>query len=117
MMSRIIRVIIQNSSYQNINREKVKNREIREIPDLSIVNLLFVFVMGKLKHLIPPAGGGGGLCPPTRDVLPRPVAGGCSDGGVECGGGVSAHPRWAVGVEDSGGVGCCFAACVVVSQQ
>ena len=44
-MSRIIRVIIQNSSYQNKNREEVKNREIRYLPDLSIVNLLSVFVL------------------------------------------------------------------------
>ena len=45
MMSRIIRVIIKNSSYQNINREKVNNREIRFLPDLFIFNLLSVFVL------------------------------------------------------------------------
>ena len=39
-MSRIIRVIIQNSSYQNKNREEVNNREIRYLPDLSIFNFL-----------------------------------------------------------------------------
>ena len=44
-MSRIIRVFIQNSLYQNKNREEVKNREIRYLPDLSIVNLLSVFVL------------------------------------------------------------------------
>ena len=44
-MSRIIKVIIQNTSYQNINREEVKNREIRYIPDLSIFNLLSVFIL------------------------------------------------------------------------
>ena len=31
--------------YQNINREEVKNREIRYLPDVSIVNLLSVFVL------------------------------------------------------------------------
>ena len=36
-MSRIIRVIIQNSLHQNKNREEVKNKEIRYLPDLSIV--------------------------------------------------------------------------------
>ena len=34
-----------NSLYQNKNREGVKNREIRYLPDLSIVNLLSVFVL------------------------------------------------------------------------
>ena len=38
-MSRIIRVIIQNCSHQNKNREEVKNREIRYLPDFSIVIL------------------------------------------------------------------------------
>ena len=33
-MCMIIRVIIQNSLYQNKNREEVKNREIRYLPDL-----------------------------------------------------------------------------------
>ena len=37
-------VIIQNSLYQNKNREEVKNREIRYLPDLSILNLLPVLV-------------------------------------------------------------------------
>ena len=46
-MSRIIRVIIQNSLYQNKNREEVKNREIRYIPDLSVFNLLFVFSVSR----------------------------------------------------------------------
>jgi len=46
-MSRIIRVIIQNSSYQNINREEINNREIRYIPDLSIFNLISVYILGK----------------------------------------------------------------------
>ena len=43
-MSKIIRAIIQNSLHQNKNREEVKNREIRYLPDLSISNLLSVFV-------------------------------------------------------------------------
>ena len=43
-MSRIISVIIQNSLQQNKNREEVKNREIRYLPDLSIFKLLSVFV-------------------------------------------------------------------------
>ena len=43
MISRIIRVIIQNSLHQIKNREKVKNRDIRYLPDLSIFNLLSVF--------------------------------------------------------------------------
>ena len=38
-MSRIIRLLIKNSLHQN------KNREIRYLPDLSIVNLLSVFVL------------------------------------------------------------------------
>ena len=42
-MSRIIRVIIQNYLHQNKNREDVKDREIRYLPDLSIFNLLSVF--------------------------------------------------------------------------
>ena len=41
-MSRMIRVIIQNSSYQMKNREEVKNREIRYIPEFFIFNLLSV---------------------------------------------------------------------------
>ena len=45
MISGIIRVIIQNSSYQNKNRQEVKNREIRYLSDLSIFNLLSVFVL------------------------------------------------------------------------
>ena len=49
-MSRIIRVIIQNSLYQNKNREDVKNREIRYLPDLSIVNLLSVLVQRILNY-------------------------------------------------------------------
>ena len=44
-MSRIISVIIKNSLHQNKNREEVKNREIRCLPDLSIVNLLSVYVL------------------------------------------------------------------------
>ena len=44
-MSRIIRVIFQNSLHQNKDREEVKNREIRYLPDLSIFNLLSVFVL------------------------------------------------------------------------
>jgi len=36
-MSRIIRVIIKNSLHQNKNRDEVKNREIRYLPDLSVV--------------------------------------------------------------------------------
>ena len=43
-MSRIIRVIIPNYLNQNKNREDVKNRGIRYLPDLSIFNLLSVFV-------------------------------------------------------------------------
>ena len=49
-MSRIIRVIIQNSLHQN--REEVKNREIRKIPDPSIIatyliviNLVFIITI------------------------------------------------------------------------
>ena len=49
MMSRIIRVIIQNSLHQNKNREDVNNREIRYLPDLSIFNLLSVFVLIQKK--------------------------------------------------------------------
>ena len=44
-MSRIFRVINQNSLYQNMNKEEVKNREIRYLPDLSILNLFSVFVL------------------------------------------------------------------------
>ena len=44
-MNRIIRLIIQNSLYQNKNREEVENREIRYLPDLSIFNFLSVFVL------------------------------------------------------------------------
>ena len=44
-MIMIIMVIIQNSLHQNKNREDVKNREIRDLPDLSIVNLLSFFVL------------------------------------------------------------------------
>ena len=65
-MSRIIRVIIQNSLHQNKNREKVKNREIRYLPDLSIFNYVLVqrilnyypnypshrLYFGEVKHLI-----------------------------------------------------------------
>ena len=40
----INRVLIQNSLHQNKNREEVKNKEIRHLPDLSIVSLLSVFV-------------------------------------------------------------------------
>ena len=42
-MSRIIRGKIQNSLYQTKNKEEVKNWEIRYLPDLSIINLLFSF--------------------------------------------------------------------------
>ena len=42
-MSRIIRVIIQDSLHQNKNREEVNNREIRYLPDLSIDNLLSLY--------------------------------------------------------------------------
>ena len=38
----MIRVIIQNSSYQNINREEVTNREISYLSDPSIFNLLSI---------------------------------------------------------------------------
>ena len=38
-MSRIIKVSIQNSLHQSKNREEVKNREIRYLPDLSIFNM------------------------------------------------------------------------------
>ena len=38
-------VIIQNSLHQNKNREEVKNREIRYLSDLSIFNLLSVFIL------------------------------------------------------------------------
>jgi len=41
MMSRIIRVIIQNSFHQNKKREE-------EIPDLSISYLLSVFVLAQI---------------------------------------------------------------------
>ena len=51
-MSRIIRVIIQNSLHQNKNRDEVENREIRYVPDISILNLLSVYILGKSKHLI-----------------------------------------------------------------
>ena len=44
-MSRIIRAIIQKSLHQNRNREEINNREIRYLPDLSIFNLLSVYVM------------------------------------------------------------------------
>ena len=44
-MSRIIRVLLLNYLQQNKNREEVNNREIRYLPDLSIVNLLSVFVL------------------------------------------------------------------------
>ena len=44
-MSKIIGVKIQNTLYQKKNREKVTNRKIRYIPDLSIFNLLSVFVL------------------------------------------------------------------------
>ena len=38
-------VINQNSLHQNKNREEVKNRELRYLPDLSIFNLHSVFVL------------------------------------------------------------------------
>ena len=41
----LIRVTIQNYLHQNKNREEVKNREVRYLPDLSIFNLLSVFVL------------------------------------------------------------------------
>ena len=41
----MIRVIIQNSLYQNKNREEVKNREIRYLPDLPIFISLSVVVL------------------------------------------------------------------------
>jgi len=62
--------MIQNCLHQNKNRNEVKNREIRYLHDLSIFNLLSVFVMvqrilsyypnhptrlyilGKSKHII-----------------------------------------------------------------
>ena len=44
-MSRIIGVLIQNSLHHNKNREEVKNRDIRYLADLSIVNLLSVSVV------------------------------------------------------------------------
>ena len=44
-MSRITRVLIQNSLHQNKNRDEVNNREIRYLPDQSIVNLLSVYVL------------------------------------------------------------------------
>ena len=44
-MSRIIRITIQNSLHQNNNREESKNREIRYLYDLSIFNILSVFVL------------------------------------------------------------------------
>ena len=43
-MSTIIRVIIQKCLHQKKNREDVKNREIRYLPDLSTVNFLSVFL-------------------------------------------------------------------------
>ena len=44
-MSRIIRVLLQNSLHQNKNREEAKNREIMYIHDFSIFNLLSVYVI------------------------------------------------------------------------
>ena len=44
-MIRKIRVLIQNSLYQNKNREEVKNREISYLPYLFIFILLSVFVL------------------------------------------------------------------------
>ena len=44
-MSRIIRVLIQYYLHQNKNREEVKNRVIRYLPDLSIFNTHSVFVL------------------------------------------------------------------------
>ena len=44
-MSKIIRVIIQISLNPNENREEVRNRESRYLPDLSIFNLPSVFVL------------------------------------------------------------------------
>ena len=38
-------VINKNDLHQNKNREQVNNREIRYLPDLSIVILLYVFVL------------------------------------------------------------------------
>jgi len=49
-MRRIIRVIIQNSSYQNLNREVINNTEIRYLPDLFIFNLLSVYVLGETPY-------------------------------------------------------------------
>ena len=49
-MSRTVRVFIQNSLHQKKNREEVKNREIRYLPDLSIVNLLSVLVQRILNY-------------------------------------------------------------------
>ena len=50
-MSRIISVLIKNSSYQNINREEIKNREIMYLSDLSIVNLFSVYILEKSKQI------------------------------------------------------------------
>ena len=66
-MSRINRVIIQNSLHQNINRNKVNNREpfgslflnsslflfwCREFWIITLFILLIVFILRKSKHLI-----------------------------------------------------------------
>ena len=44
-MSKIIKVLIQNSLYENINRKEVKNNGIWYLPDLYIFNLLSVFLL------------------------------------------------------------------------
>ena len=41
----MIKVLIQNSLYQNISREEFNNIEIKYLPDLSIINLLSVYVL------------------------------------------------------------------------
>ena len=53
-MSRIIRVSIQNYLHHNKNRDEVKNREIRYLLDLSIVNLLSVYALvGRILNYYP----------------------------------------------------------------
>ena len=52
-MSRIIRALFQNSLHRNKNREEIKNGEIRYLPDLSIVNLLSVFLVQRILNYYP----------------------------------------------------------------
>ena len=51
-MSKITRVIIQKISFKNINREEVKNSEIRYLPDLYIFNKIKMATKLIIKNIL-----------------------------------------------------------------